>query len=218
MRRYVFDFCGTIIDKQTHELIKIYCFRYLKFSYFKKYFEERQHRLEFDLEYIENNIDIQHFAEWMANKVRLARSFELIKELVESGHHIYIATIASERLIDAFLINFLQTGSYTIFGSRPGGIVNGDKKADWVKRLENAVFFTDSLADEPVFKYCQEVVYSEYSTTEFESYAQTRNLRDVHVFLKELRLSTSCTAVTDLRLSQTGLKAAPANSRFASTQ
>lgn len=211
MRNYVFDFCGTLIDKQTHELIKFYCLRYLKLGYFKKYTEERKHRLKFDIQYIENNIDPGHFADWMANRVRLSRSFELIKELIDSGHHIYIATVASERLIDAFLTKFLQKGSYTIFGSQSEGIVTGDKKADWVARLDNAIFFTDSLADEPVFKFCQEILFSEFSTTEFRAYALTHNLRDVNDFLEEYRLSTYCSVVPDLRLSHAVSQAARAN-------
>lgn len=203
MRKYVFDFCGTLINKQTHELIKFYCVRYLKLGYFKKYTAEHKLWFEFDLQYIEDNIDSSHFADWMVNRVRLAKSFELIMHLVEAGHHVYIATIASESLIDAFLSKFLQRGSYTIFGSRPERIVNGDKKADWVARLGNAVFFTDSLADEPVFKFCDEVIFSEYSTNKFRSYALAKNLCDVHDFLDEYRLPISCTAAGDQRLSKT---------------
>ena len=102
-RQYVFDFCGTIVSKQTHSLLKYYCLNKLEFKYFLKYTKKKNKWKQFDIEYLENIDDISQVANYILSKNQLTLTYEFIKSNLLNTK-ITILTIASSRLVSEILI------------------------------------------------------------------------------------------------------------------
>ena len=61
---YIFDFCGTIINKKTHLMIKWYCLLNGHFYFFFKYFSKKN-GIDFDINFIRRHIDIKKLASFI---------------------------------------------------------------------------------------------------------------------------------------------------------
>ena len=172
-RQYVFDFCGTIVSKQTHSLLKYYFFRKFELKYFLKYTKKKSEWMQFDVEYIDNMYDISDLANYILLKNQLTLTSRFIKKKL-SNDEIIILTIANKRLVSK-LLKLIGIYNFKIHGSESNYLIDGFKKGNIISNYKNIYFFTDSMNDIHCFKYSDLVIYSEYSQNELIHYVKGKN-------------------------------------------
>ena len=171
-KQYVFDFCGTIISKQTHSLLKYFFLKNFNLGYFKKYFLPKDLWLNFDLNYLNSIDNLCPLANYIVENSKATLVYDLIKNHL-LNEKILILTVADKRLVIEIL-SLLGIYNYEIHGSEIYLLMNGNIKGEILKEYQNVVFFTDSLNDFPCFKYANSVVMSEYSESELLVFANCK--------------------------------------------
>ena len=144
-------------------MLKRYFFLKFDFFYFKKYLIKRQDWLKYDIEYIEklDELKLNNLARYIYSKSNTTLVCDFIKSEIPN-QEILIITVASARLVSQILA-LIGIENYQIYGSKIDSLINGDIKSQFIKKMRNIVFFTDSMNDYPCFKYAELIIYSEYA-------------------------------------------------------
>ena len=164
---YIFDFCGTIINKKTHLMIKWYCLLNGHFSFFIKYFT-RKKGIDFDIKYISKYVNIKKLALFIFKWSNETNLFLINKSFFKHNHSSYVLTAAMDELVNEILILYgINISNDQLIGSNRNKIINGNVKKLIIEKLKKenpykqVVFFTDSWDDQPVFDVVDKVVFSE---------------------------------------------------------
>ena len=178
---YIFDFCGTIIDKKTHLMIKWYCLFHGHFYFFIKYFSKNK-GIEYDINYINKYINIKKLAFFIFRWSNPTNLFFHNKVFLIDNHITYILTAAMDELVkEILLLNGIALSNGRLIGSNNNEIINGNVKRKVVERLKKqhlnkeVIFFTDSWDDQPVFEVADKVVFSEFLDNKCKSLLNTDN-------------------------------------------
>ena len=182
MKEYVFDFCGTLINRQTHSLLKSYCLRKLYFNYFKKYFLIKKEFFKYDLNYIEKYIDPNDFVSYMRRKIRYGQCYKILEQCNQKQYKITILTRASKLLIKQYFTKNLPHIRCNIIGSTEKKIIDGCEKAKILKSIDKNVFFTDHLNDLKAINVAQKTYISEFANKNMLEYARSNRLDLIHLF------------------------------------
>ena len=178
---YIFDFCGTIINKKTHLMIKWYCLFHGHFSFFIKYFSKKN-VIDFDISYINKHINIKKLAFFIFRWSTTTNLFFHNKIFLTDNHTTYILTAAMDQVVkEILLLNGVIISNDRLIGSNKNVIITGNLKRKIVERLKNehpnkeVIFYTDSWDDQPVFNVADKVVFSGILDNKCKSLLNTHN-------------------------------------------
>tara|TARA_B110000971_G_C20020716_1_gene506203 strand:- start:699 stop:1271 length:573 start_codon:yes stop_codon:yes gene_type:complete len=178
---YIFDFCGTIINRKTHLMIKWYCLLYGHFSFFNKYVS-KQKGIEYDIVYINKYVDIKRLAAFIFRWSKPTKLLIENRAILKDNQTSIILTAAMDEVVKEILVlNGLLVPNQRIIGSNSCHIIDGNAKRKIVEKLKDkhpskeVIFFTDSWDDEPVFDLADEVIFSEFLDKKCKSLLTTDN-------------------------------------------
>ena len=171
MKKYYFDFCGTLIKEQTHEQIKFFCREKKYFSYFIKIFIPKSYKIKFDCYYLKTFNLYSDFSMWLVSNCTPSISLSILKNLVDANQSVKILTLADKIVVEKFLKKYLNISNIHVEGSSVKNILSGELKAEILKKESDTVFFTDSMMDLCAIKAASNVVISEFCTPSMKKYA-----------------------------------------------
>lgn len=165
---YIFDFCGTIINKKTHLMIKWYCLIHFKVKFFKKYLTKYNSGIGYDIAFIKNHLNIISLAKFISQYSKETELFSLNKHLLTKFDSTIILTAAMDDLVkEILIIKGINISKNKLIGSNKNIIIDGNVKKLIVEKLikqnpgKKFTFFTDSWDDQPVFNIVDKVIFSE---------------------------------------------------------
>ncbi len=171
MKKYYFDFCGTLIKEQTHEQIKFYCKEKKYFSYFIKILIPKPFKIKFDCYYLKKFNLYSDFSEWLVLNATPSKSLKILKKLLDANQPVKILTLADQIVVESFLKKHLNITNINVVGSSVKNILSADTKAQILGNETDTVFFTDSLMDLNAIKVASSVVISEFCSPSMRKYA-----------------------------------------------
>ena len=171
MKKYYFDFCGTLIKEQTHEQIKFFCKEKKYFSYFIKILVPKPFKIKFDCFYLKKFDLYSDFSEWLILNATPSISLSILKKLVDANQSVKILTLADQIVVENFLKKYLNIPNIYVVGSSAKNILTANLKAKILENETDTVFFTDSLMDLSAIKVASNVVISEFCTPSMKKYA-----------------------------------------------
>lgn len=171
MKKYFFDFCGTLIKEQTHEQIKFFCLEKKYFFYFIKIFIPKKFKIKFDC-YFLHIFDLHsEYSMWLSNKVTTTMSMSILEDLKKKDSPILVLTLADQKVVELFLEIHLGYKVKVMGSTIKDTLLPSDKK-NVIKLYNDTVFFSDSLIDLPAMKVSNKVVMSEYSSPALIKYGK----------------------------------------------
>lgn len=172
MKKYYFDFCGTLIKEQTHQKIKFFCTEKRYFFYFLKVFVPKRLKIKFDCLYLRIFELHEEFSEWLVMNTTPAHSLTVLKRLVDAGHSVTVLTLADQAIVESYLSKRLHGSSIDVLGSTAENSFTALLKAEVIGKESETVFFTDSMVDMPAMQVASDVVISEFSTSALRKHAR----------------------------------------------
>jgi hypothetical protein len=175
MKKYYFDFCGTLIKEQTHQQLKYFCREKKYYAYFVKYLLPKSKKLKFDCFYLWLFGLHEEFSTWLLSNSTPAYSLKILDRFVKLGLPIMVITLSDRVVVERYLYKYLGGIKIYVAGSTAGTIFTASMKAEIIEKESEAVFFTDSMMDLPGMLVASTVVVSEFSTPELRVYADKNN-------------------------------------------
>lgn len=165
---YVFDFCGTLINKQTHQLIKFFAAKTLQLSYFKKYLGSTNNNIAFDIEFLNQNNNRPKFVDFLLENTNTCQSFTILEKLSTTNSNTVVLTAACEETVKLFLS--LSNIEVQVVGSKIEKVIRAEEKSKFIgDQNDKAIFFTDHENDYLAIEKSHYCVLSEYRTKKLEN-------------------------------------------------
>ena len=180
MKKYYFDFCGTLIKQQTHEQIKYFCIEKKYFFYFIKILVPKRLKIKFDCHYLSFFNLHDQFSEWLLLNSTPAKSLKILERLIYDGKSVTVLTLADQITVSMYLSKYLDGMRINVVGSSVEKLCTASIKAEIVREQSETIFFTDSMLDLPAMKVATTVVISEFCSSALKKYA------DEHKYLYAL--------------------------------